>query len=121
MIYHSGIPAARAEPGRGDNRGNWSYLISQLAFTVMAASLGLIISVVFSLGLGATIAGSRWVDRILSPWLLVAHAAPKVVIAPPMYRTTKSRPAARFLPRWRLATRVSGSRERSSATFSKDP
>jgi NitT/TauT family transport system permease protein len=60
----------------------WSYLISQLAITVMAAGLGLIMSVALGLALGAAIAGSRFVDRILTPWLVVAHAIPKVVIAP---------------------------------------
>jgi NitT/TauT family transport system permease protein len=60
----------------------WSYLISQLAITVMAAGLGLIMSVALGLVLGAAIAGSRFVDRILTPWLVVAHAIPKVVIAP---------------------------------------
>src|SRR5215213_5685748 len=60
----------------------WSYLLSQLAITVMAAGLGLVISVVLGLVDGAAIAGSRFVDRILTPWLVVAHAIPKVVIAP---------------------------------------
>ena len=60
----------------------WSYLLSQLAITVMAAGLGLVISVVLGLVAGAAIAGSRFVDRILTPWLVVAHAIPKVVIAP---------------------------------------
>ena len=40
----------------------WSYLISQLAITVMAAGLGLIISVALGLALGAAIAGSRFVE-----------------------------------------------------------
>ena len=41
-------------------------------------------SVALGLALGAAIAGSRLVDRILTPWLVVAHAVPKVVIAPLM-------------------------------------
>ncbi|HLG46822.1 MAG TPA: ABC transporter permease [Reyranella sp.] len=60
----------------------WSYLIGQLGITVMAAGLGLVMSVALGLALGAAIAGSRFVDRILTPWLVVAHAIPKVVIAP---------------------------------------
>ena len=36
----------------------WSYLLSQLAITVMAAGLGLVISVVLGLVAGAAIAGS---------------------------------------------------------------
>ncbi|HEY4166597.1 MAG TPA: ABC transporter permease [Reyranella sp.] len=60
----------------------WSYLISQLAITILAAGLGLVMSVAFGLAAGAAIAGSRLVDRLLTPWLVVAHAVPKVVIAP---------------------------------------
>jgi NitT/TauT family transport system permease protein len=60
----------------------WPYLFSQLGITVMAAGLGLVLSVVFGLAMGAAIAGSRLVDRLLTPWLVVAHAVPKVVIAP---------------------------------------
>jgi NitT/TauT family transport system permease protein len=61
---------------------HWSYLIGQLAITVFAATLGLVISVLFGLAAGAAIAGSRLIDRLLTPWLVVAHAVPKVVIAP---------------------------------------
>ena len=57
----------------------WSYLLSQLAITVMAAGLGLIISVVLGLVAGAAIAGSRFIDRILTPWLVVAHAIARVM------------------------------------------
>jgi NitT/TauT family transport system permease protein len=60
----------------------WPYLLSQLAITIMAAGLGLVISVALGLAAGAAIAGSRLVDRLLTPWLVVAHAVPKVVIAP---------------------------------------
>jgi NitT/TauT family transport system permease protein len=60
----------------------WAYLLSQLAITMMAAALGLIMAVALGLALGAAIAASRLVDRLLTPWLVVAHAVPKVVIAP---------------------------------------
>jgi NitT/TauT family transport system permease protein len=60
----------------------WSYLFTQLAITVLAAALGLVMSVAFGLVAGAAIAGSRLIDRLLTPWLVVAHAVPKVVIAP---------------------------------------
>lgn len=61
---------------------HWWYLLSQLAVTTLAAALGLIIAVVFGLAAGAAITASRLVDRMLTPWLVIAHAVPKVVIAP---------------------------------------
>ena len=60
----------------------WWYLLSQLAITVFAAGLGLIIALVFGLVAGAAITTSRLVDQMLTPWLVIAHAVPKVVIAP---------------------------------------
>jgi NitT/TauT family transport system permease protein len=60
----------------------WLYLLSQLAITTFAAGLGLIMAVVFGLAAGAAITASRLVDRMLTPWLVIAHAVPKVVIAP---------------------------------------
>lgn len=60
----------------------WSYLFSQLAITTVAALLGLVIAVVFGVLAGAAITSSRLVDRMLTPWLVIAHAIPKVVIAP---------------------------------------
>jgi NitT/TauT family transport system permease protein len=60
----------------------WSYLFTQLAITILAAGLGLVMSVLFGLVAGAAIAGSRLIDRLLTPWLVIAHAVPKVVIAP---------------------------------------
>jgi NitT/TauT family transport system permease protein len=58
------------------------FLIGQLAITMAAAGLGLVIAVIFGLAAGAAITTSRLVDRMLTPWLVVAHAVPKVVIAP---------------------------------------
>lgn len=60
----------------------WSYLLGQLAITTLAAALGLVIAVVLGLAAGTAISSSRLVDRMLTPWLVVAHAIPKVVIAP---------------------------------------
>ena len=60
----------------------WWYLLSQLAITTFAAGLGLIMAIVFGLAAGAAITASRLVDRMLTPWLVIAHAVPKVVIAP---------------------------------------
>lgn len=61
---------------------HWWYLLSQLAITTLAAALGLVIAVVFGLAAGAAITASRLIDRMLTPWLVIAHAVPKVVIAP---------------------------------------
>lgn len=60
----------------------WSYLLTQLAITMMAAGLGLVMSVIFGLTAGAAITASRLMDRMLTPWLVIAHAIPKVVVAP---------------------------------------
>jgi len=60
----------------------WWYLLSQLAITTFAAGLGLVMAIVFGLAAGAAITASRLVDRMLTPWLVIAHAVPKVVIAP---------------------------------------
>ncbi|MFO1163461.1 MAG: ABC transporter permease [Reyranellaceae bacterium] len=61
---------------------HWWYLLSQLAVTTLAAALGLVMAVVFGLAAGAAITASRLIDRMLTPWLVIAHAVPKVVIAP---------------------------------------
>lgn len=60
----------------------WAYLLSQLAHTTVAAILGLVIAVVLGVAAGAAITSSRLVDRMLTPWLVIAHAIPKVVVAP---------------------------------------
>jgi NitT/TauT family transport system permease protein len=60
----------------------WSYLLTQLGITMAAAGLGLVMSAALGLAAGAAIASSRLVDRMLTPWLVIAHAIPKVVIAP---------------------------------------
>ncbi len=60
----------------------WPYLLTQLAITMMAAGLGLVMSVIFGLTAGAAITASRLMDRMLTPWLVIAHAIPKVVVAP---------------------------------------
>ena len=58
------------------------FLLTQLAITVLAAFIGLVIAVLFGLAAGAAVTMSRLVDRMLTPWLVIAHAVPKVVIAP---------------------------------------
>ncbi len=62
-----------------DNAG---LLLSQLAVTIAAATAGFLIALALALTAGALIAASRTLDRALTPWLVVAHAVPKVVIAP---------------------------------------
>jgi NitT/TauT family transport system permease protein len=61
---------------------DWAYLFSQLGWTVLAAGIGVVIAIVLGIAAGAGIALSRIVDRMLTPWLVVIHAVPKVVIAP---------------------------------------
>ena len=61
---------------------NWQLLLSELGATLIASAIGFVIAVTLGLAAGAAIAGSRTVDRMLTPWLVIAHAVPKVVIAP---------------------------------------
>lgn len=61
---------------------HWRYLLTQLAITMLAAGLGLVMAVVFGLAAGAAITASRLVDRMVTPWLVILHAVPKVVVAP---------------------------------------
>ena len=58
------------------------FLLTQLAITILAALIGLVVAVLFGLAAGAAVTMSRLVDRMLTPWLVIAHAVPKVVIAP---------------------------------------
>ena len=60
----------------------WGYLLSQLSWTVMAAAIGVAAGISLGVVAGAAIAMSRLVDRMLTPWLVIIHAIPKVVIAP---------------------------------------
>ena len=61
---------------------NFALLLSQLGVTVAASVIGFIISVLLGITAGALISVSSTLDRMLTPWLVVAHAIPKVVIAP---------------------------------------
>ena len=60
----------------------WPLLLGELGATVLASAAGFVIALVLGLAAGAAIAGSRTIDRMLTPWLVIAHAVPKVVIAP---------------------------------------
>lgn len=60
----------------------WPMLLDQFWYTAVAAVVGFAIALVIALGIGALIAASRWVERVLYIWLVVFHAVPKVVIAP---------------------------------------
>ncbi|SLN46340.1 ABC transporter permease [Oceanibacterium hippocampi] len=60
----------------------WGYLVSQLAWTVMAAAVGVLIGISLGIIAGAGIAMSGIIDRMLTPWLVIIHAIPKVVVAP---------------------------------------
>lgn len=60
----------------------WQLLLDQLVYTAFAAIVGFVIAVVIALSLGAMIAASPFVERVLYVWLVVFHAIPKVVVAP---------------------------------------
>lgn len=60
----------------------WALLLEQLQYTAFAAVVGFLIALVISLVLGALIAASPAVERVLYVWLVVFHAIPKVVVAP---------------------------------------
>jgi NitT/TauT family transport system permease protein len=60
----------------------WRLLLDQLVYTAFAATVGFVIALVIALGLGAMIAASPFVERVLYVWLVVFHAIPKVVVAP---------------------------------------
>ena len=60
----------------------WSYLIAQLGWTVLAAGIGVVLGIVIGVATGAAVALSDTADRMLTPWLVVIHAVPKVVVAP---------------------------------------
>lgn len=60
----------------------WSLLLEQLQYTAFAAVVGFFIALAISLALGALIAASPAVERVLYVWLVVFHAIPKVVVAP---------------------------------------
>lgn len=60
----------------------WSSLMAHLWYTTIASTVGFAIALVLGVVVGAAIAASRSVDRLLYPWLVIAHAIPKVVVAP---------------------------------------
>ncbi len=62
----------------------WSYLMTNLGYTALAALSGFFIALVLGVTLGIAIAASPIVDRIVYPWLVISHAVPKVVVAPLM-------------------------------------
>ncbi|MCC7272739.1 MAG: ABC transporter permease [Alphaproteobacteria bacterium] len=60
----------------------WRLLLDQLVYTAFAATVGFLIAVAISLTLGAVIAASPVIERVIYVWLVVFHAIPKVVVAP---------------------------------------
>ncbi|MCP1337144.1 ABC transporter permease [Futiania mangrovi] len=60
----------------------WSFLQSNLIYTVIASITGFTIALVGGVFLGAAITASAVVDRMAYPWLVISHAIPKVVVAP---------------------------------------
>lgn len=61
---------------------NARYLLTQLGWTVLSALIGVTIATIIGLLAGSAVAVSSVADRMLTPWLVVVHAVPKVVIAP---------------------------------------
>lgn len=61
---------------------NVQYLFTQLGWTVLAAASGVVLAIVLGVLAGALVGLSSTADRMLTPWLVVVHAVPKVVIAP---------------------------------------
>jgi NitT/TauT family transport system permease protein len=57
-------------------------LWDQLQYTAAAAAAGFAIALAIALALGALIAASPTVERVIYVWLVVLHAIPKVVVAP---------------------------------------
>ncbi len=60
----------------------WPILLDQSRYTVLAAAAGFAIALVIALVLGALIAASEAVERVIYIWMVLFHAVPKVVIAP---------------------------------------
>lgn len=61
---------------------NIGLLLSQLGVTIAAATAGFLLAMALAVVAGTLVAISPTLDRALTPWLVVAHAVPKVVIAP---------------------------------------
>jgi NitT/TauT family transport system permease protein len=61
---------------------NAHYLLTQLGWTVLAAASGVVLAIVLGVLAGALVGLSSTADRMLTPWLVVVHAVPKVVVAP---------------------------------------
>jgi len=60
----------------------WSYLLTQLAITMLAAGLASSFRWRWASPRVRRSRARAWSDRMLTPWLVIAHAIPKVVIAP---------------------------------------
>jgi NitT/TauT family transport system permease protein len=61
---------------------NARYLLTQLGWTALSALIGVTIATFIGLLAGSVVAISPLADRMLTPWLVIIHAVPKVVIAP---------------------------------------
>ena len=60
----------------------WRILLDQARYTALAAAAGFVIALALALALGALIAVSDAVERVIYIWLVLFHAVPKVVVAP---------------------------------------
>lgn len=65
-----------------DPRVNWPYHIGVTAFEVVA---GFTVALVLGFGLAVMIVMSRWLSRLLLPYLLLAQIIPKIAFAPILF------------------------------------
>lgn len=73
-------------PGPGDTwrafLTDWPTIWKNTPSTLIEISLGFLAGSVMGAGLGALIAQSRWAEVIITPYLVVSQAVPKVALAP---------------------------------------
>lgn len=60
----------------------YDYLLEQGRVTLLETTVGFAITAVGGLLIGTTIAGSRIIDHMATPWLVAFNAVPKVAFAP---------------------------------------
>ena len=65
-----------------DLSAHWSELLPQFAYTAQVALLGALLGGVFGLLLGYPMARLRWLERFLSPQLIISQSTPTIVLAP---------------------------------------
>jgi NitT/TauT family transport system permease protein len=61
------------------------YLLEQTWVTTRLTLVGFALAVVGGVAIGVAIAGSRWVERMVSPLLVAFNAVPKIALAPLLF------------------------------------